>query len=702
MKFLFTQPTNLSAKFERKFGVVLDSVRSKGKGGGKGGVATVPKEVSVFAVSKDELDSALANLKTLDFSGSVSIKIDEKLRLRTMEVESSHDVIIQRRGPDLSILGSKANVAKAQVKIDDMVKDEGKEVKFDVDIGEAKLKSCQDQMYEWRKTFSTVQLRIFTADKNPKLSVVGKTEKDVGAAIRTVEEFLKRTACETCTASETSIKRLFDNEKILSKNPWLSISKSFAELKAKHGYDVYITKASDRVQIVGGKKIVDDLKKQIDELLTMACHEAYMRELKFAEVTRIFARDGNAVAKEIMKKTGADINVDRAGDQLVILGDSQQIAKANSTIDKLLDDEGTIEEMLCSKSANRALKSKGGKKIKAVETQHKVTVTVKEDSMTLIGGKGGVEKAQKDLEKFMAEADELEQASTTETIDVDEEDIPRIIGKQGANVTHIRDTANVQIKVERETCSVNIRGLPDGIEEAKRMIASILNKGSDGPAAPVAPKPVAAKVKAKPKEFIQSQDDFPDLGMGPSSKKVKKPAGHWGKRVEAEDAKEQEEEPEQFPTLATKTAAPQEEEEEAGDFDDPFAMMGGMGAEVVYEVKLLKDGGAEKAPEEEEEEAGDFDDPFAMMGGMGAEVVYEVKLLTEKAPEEVEEQEAGMGAEVADEVKLLKDGEAEKAPEEEEEEEAGDFDDPFAMMGGMGGEVFGEVKLTKERSDDED
>eukprot|EP00974_Lingulodinium_polyedra_P030642 2949582-Lingulodinium_polyedra.AAC.1 len=46
-----------------------------------------------------------------------------------------------------------------------------------------------------------------------------------------------------------------------------------------------------------------------------------------------------------------------------------------------------------------------------------------------------------------------------------------------------------------------------------------------------------------------------------------------------------------------------EEEEAAGDFDDPFAMMRGMGEEQVYKVTLLDEAAAADGEPEEEEEA---------------------------------------------------------------------------------------------------
>merc|ERR1719162_792497 len=72
---------------------------------------------------------------------------------------------------------------------------------------------------------------------------------------------------------------------------------------------------------------------------------------------------------------------------------------------------------------------------------------------------------------------------------------------------------------------------------------------------------------------------------------------------------------------------------------------------------------AAEEQEGQEEDAGDCDDPFAMMGGMGAEKVYEVKFLKEKTPEELKE--------AADKLKAASAlADAAIAAEEQEEEEA--------------------------------
>merc|ERR1719162_2792382 len=100
--------------------------------------------------------------------------------------------------------------------------------------------------------------------------------------------------------------------------------------------------------------------------------------------------------------------------------------------------------------------------------------------------------------------------------------------------------------------------------------------------------------------------------------------------------------------------------------------------------------------EEEQEAAGDCDDPFAMMGGMGAEEVYTVTMLKEHTPEELQQMQ---GKAKAAEAKA--DAAIEAEEQEEEEEDAGGCDDPFAMMGGMGAEEVYTVTMLKEHASEE-
>merc|ERR1712187_456313 len=113
-----------------------------------------------------------------------------------------------------------------------------------------------------------------------------------------------------------------------------------------------------------------------------------------------------------------------------------------------------------------------------------------------------------------------------------------------------------------------------------------------------------------------------------------------------------------------------------------------MADEEIYQVTLMSeapaaDASAEPADakrvenkevEEEEEEAADFDDPLAMLGGMADEEIYQVTLMSE-APT------ANASVQPAEDTLVEK-----KEEVEEEEEETAEFDDPLAMLGGMADE----------------
>ncbi|CAE8612458.1 unnamed protein product [Polarella glacialis] len=153
-------------------------------------------------------------------------------------------------------------------------------------------------------------------------------------------------------------------------------------------------------------------------------------------------------------------------------------------------------------------------------------------------------------------------------------------------------------------------------------------------------------------------------------------------------------------------------------------MMGGMGEEEVYQLKLdipattkkiavveeeeefpeeqvivsakaafVAD--AEEDAEAEAQEEVDFSDPFAMMGGMGEEEVYQLKLdipATTKKIAVVEEEEEFPEEQVIVSAKAAFVADAEEDAEAEAQEEV-DFSDPFAMMGGMGEEEVYQLKL---------
>merc|ERR1712232_539146 len=130
----------------------------------------------------------------------------------------------------------------------------------------------------------------------------------------------------------------------------------------------------------------------------------------------------------------------------------------------------------------------------------------KEGKVTIIGAKANVGKAQKNVQKFIEEADTFAKDSITDHLDVEEDEIPRIIGKKGANVNRIRMTTGCRVDVEKDPPGrVTLKGLPDGVAKAKEMITELLaerkgERGDNGPADDEPAKPVAKAPSSPPKK----------------------------------------------------------------------------------------------------------------------------------------------------------------------------------------------------------
>jgi len=376
---------------------------------------------------------------------------------------------------------------------------------------------------------------------------------------------------------------------------------------------------------------------------------------------------------EIYKSVDKDAAGERA-DVLVLLGEAGNMTKAQDAIQEVIKKEGAVESVELTDTACKELMASKGAKIQELQSKYSTYIQVirKLSQAKIFGSAEGVESTKKAIVAFAKKADSM----SSKTLTLEPDQIGRVIGSKGATLNHIRKECSVQINIDNTNPIVEIRGDAKAIELAVKMINDVLEPkeqptgdAAEKPAAAAAAEPAKAaakpKAKAKAKEFKSGgEQDFPSLGGNTEPKKTKPAAKAWGKNAEAEAVEEKKTPEQAYPTLAAKpkakaAAAPvavvEEEEEDGGDCDDPFAMMGGMGAEVFCQVTMMEEkdmadmpdadadpagvaseaaaGG--EAAEEEEEDAGDCDDPFAMMGGMGAEVFCQVTMMEEKSMEDM-------------------------------------------------------------------
>jgi len=367
----------------------------------------------------------------------------------------------------------------------------------------------------------------------------------------------------------------------------------------------------------------------LKELLQKANYEPVKVTLE-SDQMRVFSKDhldkirDSCSLIEIYKSSDKDEAGTGRIDVLVLLGDAACVTKAKGEIQEVITKEGAVETVTLSDAACKELLNNKGAKIQEIQSKFSTYVQVvrKGSVAKVFGSVDAVEKTKAAIEAFAKKVDST--ASKTMTLEADQ--IGRVIGSKGATLNAIRKDCNVQITIDNNSPVLAMRGEQKDLDKAEQMINDVLSGepkakpepkpraakiGDKAPAeAEVAAAPVKAKAKAKPKGYAgDATQDFPTLG-GAEPKKTKPAAKAWGKNAE-ETAPAKEETPEQaYPELAAKkepAAAPAPakvepvvqapEEEDAGDCDDPFAMMGGMGEEQVYQVNMMVESELKEASE---------------------------------------------------------------------------------------------------------
>lgn len=198
----------------------------------------------------------------------------------------------------------------------------------------------------------------------------------------------------------------------------------------------------------------------------------------------------------------------------------------------------------------------------------------------LRGSTEAIAKATAMVEETLAGAAKEAADAVTVTMEIEQEDVPRIIGTRGAVLRDIRTSCGVQANLNNDTLVLELKGLEKNVKDAERMVNEILAGRTTSVEPEVAPAPkklaITATSKKKPREYKAADDDFPTLGGGPAcGTKAKQKWGVAGAKDEGDEKK------------ADSPAEQEEEEEAAGDMDDPFAMMGGMGEEQEFKCTLI-------------------------------------------------------------------------------------------------------------------
>jgi len=347
----------------------------------------------------------------------------------------------------------------------------------------------------------------------------------------------------------------------------------------------------------------------------------------FSKETQDRIRDSTGLIELYRGSEKDEANDGARVDVLVLLGDAASVRKAQTEIQEVIKKEGAVETIELSDYACKELLVSKGAKIQEIQNKHSTRVDMnrKTNTVKIFGSVASVEATKKSIQVFAKKFDNM----ITKSLTLEADQIGRVIGKQGSTLNSIRKECNVQCSIDNNSPIVELRGDAAGIAKAERMIDEVLGnvepaepkakaKKGDSAAAdeePAEAKPAPVKAKAKPKGYAgDAANDFPAMGGVPATK-AKPAAKAWGKNQEEASTPAKEEAPEKaYPTLGAAKETPKAAE-------PAVRSAGGATYSLTPFVKTAAPAVAakEEKVEEAEEEAGDMDDPFAMLGGMQAE-----------------------------------------------------------------------------------
>lgn len=551
LKYLFQPPCSFRERFERDFPVLIFQGRPA-KGAGKGLPPPSPKEVVVYSLSNAEAEKCTAALKALDFSGSATKEMDKACfdnGKNLKAIEQEFQVFISKQREKVTVCGKRENVQKAFSKGEE-TKTAEKPNNVINNLDPEKAKALNPKL---GKIQDSTGAKVFVPAGGNKVVIQASTQKEVDAATKEVEDYLKTLITEIVPGDPTKVKASG------GASP-SSLNRRYKDICDKKP-TVSINKRDDGFALTGPKDDVLALKAQLVDLMKIADFEPQKLEIP-AEKVRVFNKDTTAKISEI---SGADVR--RGGNNaahLVIIGDEAQVEKAKEEIEKVLEQEGSSETIPVTEKVIKMLLANSGEKIREMENTTGANLSIKRDvkEVVILGSSSAVQGAVRDLKTFSEKVEKAEKAAegtAFQEIQLTESGvIKRIIGPRGSVLRNITETCFVQVKVKDEELKVEVRGEEDGVAKAVEMINDIIARGStpaagppvgESPSSPTAsPKekvaaesPPVAKSgpsRKKAQEFKRSEADFPTLGGGAQEGNARS-SSPWGPRGQQDEGCEE-------------------------------------------------------------------------------------------------------------------------------------------------------------------
>eukprot|EP01054_Gregarina_sp_Poly1_P004962 Gregarina_sp_Poly_1__4961@NODE_262_length_10455_cov_153_948017_g229_i0_p2_GENE_NODE_262_length_10455_cov_153_948017_g229_i0NODE_262_length_10455_cov_153_948017_g229_i0_p2_ORF_typecomplete_len934_score195_28KH_1/PF00013_29/1_8e02KH_1/PF00013_29/0_99KH_1/PF00013_29/5_5e02KH_1/PF00013_29/48KH_1/PF00013_29/6_1KH_1/PF00013_29/5_9e11SLS/PF14611_6/5_8e02SLS/PF14611_6/1_7e02SLS/PF14611_6/11SLS/PF14611_6/0_00014SLS/PF14611_6/1_1SLS/PF14611_6/2_1e03KH_4/PF13083_6/6_3e02KH_4/PF13083_6/0_048Pox_Rap94/PF0329 len=236
--------------------------------------------------------------------------------------------------------------------------------------------------------------------------------------------------------------------------------------------------------IVCHKVDLDVVQTRVADLIDRASYSTTRIPIE-REQLRKFTPENRALI-EASSKCQVSVSSNQTGAFLNLLGSEEAIDSAKKVVAEILQREGRLETIEIDEAEviNALLRDRAAR-LRALETEHNVSISVYRDSHTckVVGDEVSI-AACGDAIRAMCEERKNRRAQTeTLSMEIESRKIPQLIGRAGNTINEIRSTSEVDsihIPSREESAdldspvTITISGLKKNVEVAQKMIERIL------------------------------------------------------------------------------------------------------------------------------------------------------------------------------------------------------------------------------------
>eukprot|EP00742_Colponemidia_sp_Colp-10_P012196 GILJ01013653.1.p1 GENE.GILJ01013653.1~~GILJ01013653.1.p1 ORF type:complete len:990 (-),score=175.13 GILJ01013653.1:234-2921(-) len=232
---------------------------------------------------------------------------------------------------------------------------------------------------------------------------------------------------------------------------------------------VDIDKKNNMVVITGAASAVSKAK----EALQRAIEEGQVVSVSVdgisSEAVSLLRNNAGERISKMMTDSGANISIISANNSIKIRGSQAAVNAAQETLSRFIDD--TVVEVLPAPADKLGLiMGKGGSNLNQIRDAHRAMIVRLSDGFQIIGTRRDVDSARRPLKALIDHT-----LAGPTVIKAEEYQMGAVIGKGGSTIQRIESESGATLDVDKETCSVKIRGTIEAVAKAKRAVELVIS-----------------------------------------------------------------------------------------------------------------------------------------------------------------------------------------------------------------------------------